>query len=62
MTPIQRIAAMLAGRDDSEASEARYPAERAAKDSEQRAAQLQGRKPPRHDMNGLAEIAKALMK
>lgn len=62
MTPSQRIAAMLAGRDDSEASEALYPTERAAKDSEQRAAQLKGRRPPMHDTNGIAELVKVLMK
>ncbi len=59
MSAAKRIAAMLAGEQDSEASEARYPGERAAKDLEQRAAQLKGRKPPRHDAN--EDLLKALM-
>jgi hypothetical protein len=62
MTPTQRIAAMLMGEDESEAQEARYLHERAAKDAEQRVAQLQGRKPPRHDANEIETLIRALMR
>lgn len=53
---------MLMGQDESEAQEAHYPHEIAAKDAEQRVAQLQGRKPPRHDANDMETLIRALMK